>query len=148
MVAEAGLEQERTPQKNNSEEARLIPPQTPVRAALNTINQLMTILHSASDEPSEILNYYFENCTLNPKTTITRRVQRLGLVFRERFAIAVGQAFAEIGYQRCALHSSCTDCEHSGRKAERSRHHSAFRLTDAHSQCRRSAEHSAGDRRL
>ncbi|XP_069614398.1 retinoblastoma-associated protein [Ranitomeya imitator] len=97
------LEQERTPQKNNSEEARLIPPQTPVRAALNTINQLMTILHSASDEPSEILNYYFENCTLNPKTTITRRVQRLGLVFRERFAIAVGQAFAEIGYQRYKL---------------------------------------------
>ncbi|XP_077153533.1 retinoblastoma-associated protein [Ranitomeya variabilis] len=97
------LEQERTPQKNNSEEARLIPPQTPVRAAMNTINQLMTILHSASDEPSEILNYYFENCTLNPKTMITRRVQRLGLVFRERFAIAVGQAFAEIGYQRYKL---------------------------------------------
>ncbi|XP_073436342.1 retinoblastoma-associated protein isoform X2 [Dendrobates tinctorius] len=97
------LEQERTPQKNSAEEARLIPPQTPVRAAMNTINQLMTILHSASDEPSEILNYYFENCTLNPKTMITRRVQRLGLMFRERFAVAVGQAFAEIGYQRYKL---------------------------------------------
>ncbi|KAG9491401.1 hypothetical protein GDO78_000089 [Eleutherodactylus coqui] len=97
------LEQERTPRKNNLEEAPLIPPQTPVRAALNTINQLMMILHSSSDEPSENLNSYFEKCTLNPRTAITERVERLGLVFKERFADAVGQAFAEIGYQRYML---------------------------------------------
>ncbi|XP_040281393.1 retinoblastoma-associated protein isoform X2 [Bufo bufo] len=97
------LEQERTPQKNNLEEAPLIPPQTPVRAAMNTINQLMNILHSSSDEPSEILNLYFENCTVNPKTMITERVERLGLVFKKRFANAFGQAFAEIGYQRYKL---------------------------------------------
>lgn len=97
------LENERTPRKHNLEEASLIPPQTPVRAAMNTINQLMMILHSSSNEPSEFLNSYFENCTLNPKTMITERVERMGLVFRERFASAVGQAFAEIGYQRYKL---------------------------------------------
>ncbi|KAM3935643.1 retinoblastoma-associated protein [Leptodactylus fuscus] len=97
------LEQERTPRKNNLEEAPLIPPQTPVRSAMTTINQLMNILHSSSDEPSEVLNSYFENCTQNPKPIITKRVERLGLVFRERFATAVGQAFAEIGYQRYKL---------------------------------------------
>ncbi|XP_069826245.1 retinoblastoma-associated protein isoform X2 [Dendropsophus ebraccatus] len=97
------LEQERTPRKSNLEESAVIPPQTPVRAAMNTINQLMTILHSSSDEPSEILNSYFENCTVNPKNTIIERVKQLGLVFRQRFASAVGQAFAEIGYQRFKL---------------------------------------------
>ncbi|XP_056418080.1 retinoblastoma-associated protein isoform X2 [Hyla sarda] len=97
------LEQERTPRKNNLEEPSVIPPQTPVRAALNTINQLMTILHSSIDEPSEILNSYFENCTVNPKNAITERVNQLGLMFRLRFARAVGQAFAEIGYQRYKL---------------------------------------------
>ncbi|XP_075708359.1 retinoblastoma-associated protein [Rhinoderma darwinii] len=97
------LEMERTPQKNNLEQTPLIPPQTPVGAAMNTINQLMMILHSASDEPSQVLNSYFENCTLNPKTMITERVEHLGLVFREKFASAFGQAFSEIGYQRYKL---------------------------------------------
>ncbi|KAG8586010.1 hypothetical protein GDO81_005208 [Engystomops pustulosus] len=97
------LEQERTPRKNHLEEAPMIPPQTPVRAALSTINQLMNILHSSSDEPSENLNSYFQKCTINPRTMITEGVECLGLVFRERFAIAVGPAFAQIGYQRYKL---------------------------------------------
>ncbi|XP_077339390.1 retinoblastoma-associated protein isoform X1 [Lithobates pipiens] len=94
------LEQERTPKKNIAGEAPLIPPQTPVRAAMNTINQLMVTLNSSCDEPSEILNLYFENCTKNPKSKIIERVNRLGQVFKARFATAIGQACAEIGYQR------------------------------------------------
>ncbi|XP_075055797.1 retinoblastoma-associated protein [Mixophyes fleayi] len=93
------LEQERTPRKNHFDEAPVIP-QTPVRAAMSTINQLMVTLNSASDSPSEMLNSYFENCTVNPKTNITERVERLGHIFKERFASAVGQACSEIGYQR------------------------------------------------
>ncbi|KAM4796010.1 retinoblastoma-associated protein [Rhinophrynus dorsalis] len=94
------LEIERTPRKHESEDVLQIPPQTPVRAAMITINQLMTTLNSASDEPSEVLNSYFNNCTVNPKTKITQRVEDLGQVFKEKFASAVGQACAEIGYQR------------------------------------------------
>ncbi|XP_063808860.1 retinoblastoma-associated protein [Pseudophryne corroboree] len=94
------LEQERTPRKNNLDEAPLIPPQTPVRAAMTTINQLMVTLNSASDAPSDILNSYFKNCTVNPKNKITERVERLGHIFKERFASVVGQACSEIGYQR------------------------------------------------
>ncbi|XP_018418739.1 PREDICTED: retinoblastoma-associated protein [Nanorana parkeri] len=94
------LEQERTPKKNSTVEASVIPPQTPVRAAMNTINQLMVTLNSASDEPSECLNLYFKNCTINPKNEITERVERLGQVFKARFAASIGQACAEIGYQR------------------------------------------------
>ncbi|KAM9319955.1 retinoblastoma-associated protein [Gastrophryne carolinensis] len=94
------LQLERTPRKNNTDEALLIPPQTPVRAVMNTINQLMVTLISASDEPSEILNSYFESCTLNPKNKITERVEHLGHVFKTCFASAVGQACSEIGYQR------------------------------------------------
>ncbi|MEE6508616.1 hypothetical protein FKM82_022003 [Ascaphus truei] len=93
------MELERTPRKHDTEEVTLVTPQTPVRAAMNTIHQLMVTLNSASDEPSDILISYFNNCTVNPNARITERVERLGHVFREHFASAVGQACAEIGYQ-------------------------------------------------
>ncbi|XP_068123831.1 retinoblastoma-associated protein [Hyperolius riggenbachi] len=93
------LEQERTPKKN-ADEHPVLPPQTPVRAAMNTINQLMITLNTSSDEPSVILNSYFENCTINPKNKITERVERLGQIFKARFGAAVGQACSQIGYQR------------------------------------------------
>ncbi|CAH2224085.1 retinoblastoma-associated isoform X1 [Pelobates cultripes] len=95
------LDQERTPRKNLNE--TLIPPQTPVRAVMNTIHQLATVLNSANDEPSDILNTYFTKCTVNPKTNIVNKVEYLGHVFKEKFASAVGQACAEIGYQRYKL---------------------------------------------
>ncbi|KAM4699029.1 retinoblastoma-associated protein [Discoglossus pictus] len=91
---------ERTPRKNDSEEVKLKPPQTPIRAAMNTIHQLSVTLNSASDQPSDALVSYFNNCTVNPQAIITERVQRLGLVFKDKFASAVGRACAEIGYQR------------------------------------------------
>ncbi|XP_075447276.1 retinoblastoma-associated protein isoform X2 [Ascaphus truei] len=94
------MELERTPRKHDTEEVTLVTPQTPVRAAMNTIHQLMVTLNSASDEPSDILISYFNNCTVNPNARITERVERLGHVFREHFASAVGQACVEIGYQR------------------------------------------------
>ncbi|XP_053311514.1 retinoblastoma-associated protein [Spea bombifrons] len=94
------LEQEKTPKKTDLEDVPLIPPQTPVRAVMNTIHQLMVVLHSTSDEPSDILKSYFNNCTVNPKEDILKRLERLGCVFKERFAASIGQACAEIGYQR------------------------------------------------
>ncbi|XP_029458728.1 retinoblastoma-associated protein isoform X2 [Rhinatrema bivittatum] len=97
------LELERTPQKTDCEEMSAIPPQTPVRAAMNTIQQLMVILNSASDQPSDILISYFNNCTENPTENILQRIENLGYIFRNRFAEEVGQACAEIGVQRYRL---------------------------------------------
>ncbi|XP_049634719.1 retinoblastoma-associated protein isoform X1 [Suncus etruscus] len=98
------LEMQRTPRKNNPEEdMHLIPPQTPVRTVMNTIQQLMMILNSASDQPSENLISYFNNCTVNPKENILKRVKDIGYIFKEKFAKAVGQGCMEIGLQRYKL---------------------------------------------
>ncbi|NWW44863.1 RB protein, partial [Pedionomus torquatus] len=95
---------ERTPIKSNpDEELNLILPQTPVRAAMNNIQQLIMILNSATDKPSDTLIMYFNNCTVNPKDGILRRVENLGHIFKKKFAEAVGQGCAEIGSQRYKL---------------------------------------------
>ncbi|KAM6178098.1 retinoblastoma-associated protein isoform 2-T2 [Rhynchocyon petersi] len=97
-------EMQRTPRKSNpNEEATMIPPQTPVRTVMNTIQQLMMILNSANDQPSETLISYYNNCTVNPKENILKRVKEIGCIFKERFARAVGQGCAEIGSQRYKL---------------------------------------------
>uniref|UniRef100_A0A674HSM2 Retinoblastoma-associated protein n=1 Tax=Terrapene triunguis TaxID=2587831 RepID=A0A674HSM2_9SAUR len=81
-----------------------VPPQAPAWvAAMNTIQQLMMILNSASDKPSDNLISYFNNCTVNPKENILARVENLGNIFKEKFAEAVGQGCAEIGSQRYKL---------------------------------------------
>uniref|UniRef100_A0A452UV48 Retinoblastoma-associated protein n=1 Tax=Ursus maritimus TaxID=29073 RepID=A0A452UV48_URSMA len=95
------FEMQRTPRKSNSdEEVNVILPQTPVRTVMNTIQQLMMILNSASDQPSENLISYFNNCTVNPKESILKRVKDVGYIFKEKFAKAVGQGCMEIGSQR------------------------------------------------
>ncbi|RLW08315.1 hypothetical protein DV515_00003242 [Chloebia gouldiae] len=95
---------ERTPLKNNpDEEINIILPQTPVRAAMNTIQQLIMILNSATDKPSDTLTKYFNNCTVNPKDSILKRVESFDHIFKKKFAEAVGQGWAEIGSQRYKL---------------------------------------------
>ncbi|XP_071407369.1 retinoblastoma-associated protein isoform X3 [Pithys albifrons albifrons] len=95
---------ERTPLKNSpEEEISLILPQTPVRAAMNNIQQLIMILNSAIDKPSDTLITYFNNCTVNPHDSILKRVENLHHIFRKKFAEAVGQGWAEIGSQRYKL---------------------------------------------
>uniref|UniRef100_A0A2I3T1W1 RB transcriptional corepressor 1 n=1 Tax=Pan troglodytes TaxID=9598 RepID=A0A2I3T1W1_PANTR len=94
------FETQRTPRKSNlDEEVNVIPPHTPVRTVMNTIQQLMMILNSASDQPSENLISYFNNCTVNPKESILKRVKDIGYIFKEKFAKAVGQGCVEIGSQ-------------------------------------------------
>ncbi|NXI34127.1 RB protein, partial [Galbula dea] len=92
----------RTPLKSSPDE-ELVLPQTPVRAAMNNIQQLMMILNSAADKPSETLIMYFHNCTVNPEESILNRVESLEHIFRRKFAEAVGQGCAEIGSQRYKL---------------------------------------------
>ncbi|KAM8785979.1 retinoblastoma-associated protein isoform 3-T3 [Rhynchonycteris naso] len=98
------FEIQRTPQKNNpDEELNVILPQTPVRTVMNTIQQLMMILNSANDQPSENLISYFNNCTVNPMESVLKRVKDIGYVFKEKFAKAVGQGCIDIGSQRYKL---------------------------------------------
>ncbi|RMC07139.1 hypothetical protein DUI87_16595 [Hirundo rustica rustica] len=100
----AGSQLERTPLKNNpDEEINVILPQTPVRAAMNSIQQLIMILNSATDKPSDTLIMYFNNCTVNPKDGILKRVDSFDHIFQKKFAEAVGQGWAEIGSQRYKL---------------------------------------------
>ncbi|NXP29836.1 RB protein, partial [Scytalopus superciliaris] len=95
---------ERTPLKTSpDEEMTLILPQTPVRAAMNNIQQLIMILNSAPDKPSDTLITYFNNCTVNPHDSILKRVESFDHIFKRKFAEAVGQGWAEIGSQRYKL---------------------------------------------
>ncbi|NXF78258.1 RB protein, partial [Sclerurus mexicanus] len=95
---------ERTPLKTSpEEEISLILPQTPVRAAMNNIQQLIMILNSATDKPSDTLITYFNNCTVNPQESILKRVESFDHIFKKKFAEAVGQGWAETGSQRYRL---------------------------------------------
>uniref|UniRef100_A0A673KDS8 Retinoblastoma-associated protein-like n=1 Tax=Sinocyclocheilus rhinocerous TaxID=307959 RepID=A0A673KDS8_9TELE len=91
-------EVEMTPRKNLSGDDVAIPvPQTPIRAAMNSIQQLRVDLTSASDQPSSNLLVYYKNCTVDPTEEIRKRVEELGQVFIKRFAQAVGQHCEGLG---------------------------------------------------
>ncbi|XP_072518823.1 retinoblastoma-associated protein [Salminus brasiliensis] len=95
---------EMTPRKDQSgEEGVLIPPQTPIRAAMNSIQQLRGELTSASDQPSGNLIVYFKNCTVDPSEEITKRVEQLCPIFSQKFAEAVGQRCEGLGKKRFTL---------------------------------------------
>uniref|UniRef100_A0A8B9KKW1 Retinoblastoma 1 n=1 Tax=Astyanax mexicanus TaxID=7994 RepID=A0A8B9KKW1_ASTMX len=95
---------EMMPKKNQSgEENVLVPPQTPIRAAMNSIQQLRGGLTSASDQPSGNLIVYFKNCTVDPSEEITKRVGQLGQIFCQKFAEAVGQRCEGLGKTRFTL---------------------------------------------
>ncbi|XP_018607871.1 retinoblastoma-associated protein [Scleropages formosus] len=95
---------ESIPKKSSPEEEHvLIQHQTPVRVAMLSIHQLKVILSSASGQPSDTLNTFFKNCTVDPSEEITNRVEHLGKAFSQRFAECVGQQCVEIGCQRFSL---------------------------------------------
>uniref|UniRef100_A0A673K9N4 Retinoblastoma-associated protein-like n=1 Tax=Sinocyclocheilus rhinocerous TaxID=307959 RepID=A0A673K9N4_9TELE len=97
-------EVEMTPRKNLSGDDVAIPvPQTPIRAAMNSIQQLRVDLTSVSDQPSSNLVVYYKNCTVDPSEEIRKRVEQLGQVFIKRFAQAVGQHCEGLGRKRFNL---------------------------------------------
>uniref|UniRef100_W5KDE3 Retinoblastoma-associated protein n=1 Tax=Astyanax mexicanus TaxID=7994 RepID=W5KDE3_ASTMX len=103
-VKEEATKVEMMPKKNQSgEENVLVPPQTPIRAAMNSIQQLRGGLTSASDQPSGNLIVYFKNCTVDPSEEITKRVGQLGQIFCQKFAEAVGQRCEGLGKTRFTL---------------------------------------------
>ncbi|XP_076024576.1 retinoblastoma-associated protein [Genypterus blacodes] len=95
---------EQTPKKNMpDEEAGLFPPQTPVRAAMNSIQQLRGDLTSSGDQPSTNLATYFKNCTVDPTEDVLKRVETLSQTFCQRFGQAVGPCSIILGKQRFTL---------------------------------------------
>ncbi|XP_008293447.1 retinoblastoma-associated protein [Stegastes partitus] len=95
---------ERTPKKNMpDEDGVLIPPQTPIRAAMTSIQLLRGDLTSSGDQPSTVLATYFKNCTVDPTQDVLKRLETLGQVFSQRFGQAVGPRCVVYGRQRFAL---------------------------------------------
>ncbi|KAI9527406.1 hypothetical protein NQZ68_030858 [Dissostichus eleginoides] len=95
---------ERTPKKNlPDEDGVLIPPQTPIRAAMTSIQQLRGDLTSSGDQPSTNLATYFKNCTVDPTQGVLKRLETLGQVFSQRFGRAVGLRCVALGLQRFKL---------------------------------------------
>lgn len=95
---------ERTPKKNqHDEDTVLIPPQTPVRAAMTSIQQLRGDLTSSGDQPSTNLATYFKNCTVDPTQDVLKRLETLGQAFSQRFGQAVGPRCVVLGWQRFKL---------------------------------------------
>ncbi|XP_070773147.1 retinoblastoma-associated protein isoform X5 [Enoplosus armatus] len=95
---------ERTPKKNlPDEDTVLIPPQTPIRAAMNSIQQLRGDLTSSGDQPSTNLATYFKNCTVDPTQDVLKRLETLGQAFSQKFGEAVGPRCVVLGRQRFTL---------------------------------------------
>lgn len=79
------------------------PPITPVRAALNTIQNLKKILFSTRDEPSPDLLVHFKNCSQNPLSSIKERLSHLETVFTNTFAEQTDRNQTAIAKQRFVL---------------------------------------------
>ncbi|CAG5875392.1 unnamed protein product [Menidia menidia] len=95
---------ERTPKKSQpDEDGVIIPPQTPIRAAMTSIRLLRGDLPSTGDRPSINLVTYFKNCTVDPTQDVQKRLERLGLAFSQKFGEAVGPRCVVYGRQRFAL---------------------------------------------
>ncbi|XP_068600064.1 retinoblastoma-associated protein [Brachionichthys hirsutus] len=95
---------ERTPKKNQADDDAVpAPPQTPIRAAMNSIQQLRGDLTSSGDQPSTNLATYFKNCTVDPTQDMLKRLETLGQAFSQRFGQAVGPHCVVLGRQRFTL---------------------------------------------
>ncbi|XP_061558132.1 retinoblastoma-associated protein isoform X1 [Phycodurus eques] len=94
---------ERTPKKNMLEEDSMPIPQTPIRAAMTSIQQLRGDLTSRGDRPSTNLATYFKNCTVDPTQNVLKRLETMGPKFSQRFAEAVGPRCITLGKQRFTL---------------------------------------------
>ncbi|RVE63674.1 hypothetical protein OJAV_G00138810 [Oryzias javanicus] len=95
---------ERTPKKTlPDDDGPIIPPQTPIRAAMNSIKLLRGDLPSSGDQPSSKLTTYFKNCTVDPSQGIQKRLEMLGQVFSPKFGEAVGPHCIAYGRERFNL---------------------------------------------
>ncbi|XP_060083368.1 retinoblastoma-associated protein-like [Ylistrum balloti] len=87
-----------------SKENHADPPMTPIRAALNTVQQLKNILSSSQDEPSAKLQEFYEKCSgQNPAKDIADRVVQMEEVFIKRFVNLTSSNQQSVAEQRFTL---------------------------------------------
>lgn len=100
LMAQDLMGEKSSPSKENHTE----PPMTPVRAALNTIQQLKNILGSAQDEASETLQEFYHKCSgQNPAKDIADRVIKLRDIFIKRFVDLTSTNQKTVAVQRYQL---------------------------------------------
>lgn len=58
---------------------------TPVQMVLYTVRQLKNMLNHASDQPSEDLTTFFQNCTIDPTAGVKQRLGHLETVFLKHY---------------------------------------------------------------
>ncbi|OWF52346.1 retinoblastoma-associated protein-like isoform X2 [Mizuhopecten yessoensis] len=99
---------EQTGEKSSpSKENHAEPPMTPIRAALNTVQQLKNILSSAQDEPSANLQEFYKKCSgQNPAKDIADRVVQMNDVFIKRFVNLTNPNQRTVAEQRFTLAKS------------------------------------------
>lgn len=90
-----------------SKENHMEPPMTPIRAALNTVQQLKNILSSAQDKPSVKLKEFYEKCSgPNPGKDISERVVCMEEVFIKQFVNLTSSNQRTVAEQRFTLAKS------------------------------------------
>ncbi|XP_069002766.1 retinoblastoma-associated protein isoform X1 [Embiotoca jacksoni] len=92
-----------TPKKNLPDEDGGLPPQTPIRAAMTSIQLLMRDLPTNGDKPSANLATYFKQCTVDPTQDVRKRLERLEQMFSQRFGQAAGPYCEVYGKERFRL---------------------------------------------
>lgn len=78
-------------------------PQTPVRTALNTVQQLKALLAQASDTPSNVLVNYMEECSVNPSELIRQRIEDMRVRYETSYPSQQGSPLAPSPSQRYQL---------------------------------------------
>ncbi|KAK2148968.1 hypothetical protein LSH36_473g02038 [Paralvinella palmiformis] len=81
-------------QENNSEKSDQLSNQailTPVRAALTSVGHLQSLLSGISDQGSETLQRYFQQCAINPQPYIKDILNEMKLVFTQGYKLTMGK---------------------------------------------------------
>ncbi|XP_071165079.1 retinoblastoma-associated protein-like isoform X1 [Mytilus edulis] len=76
---------------------------TEVRAVLDNIQELKNILTNAGDEPSQVLNEYFQNCSANPYSSILNRTEKMKDVFIREYVSLTNDNHRPVAIQRYML---------------------------------------------
>ncbi|XP_060580015.1 retinoblastoma-associated protein-like [Ruditapes philippinarum] len=92
------------PNSNKSQSSVITPskecPVTPIRAAMNSIQELNNTLSSSQEEPCSQLKNYFQKCSCNPEASIISRVNKFRQQFCEIYVLKTNSSQRSIAEQR------------------------------------------------
>lgn len=76
---------------------------TPVKAAMNSIQHLLNLLQTSTENPSAVLNSYLEKCSNNPLPLMIEQLQQVEGNFQTNYVKILGERYLTIGQQRFRL---------------------------------------------